>query len=208
MPIYYNQRSSSFIDLCPRSLSFNISNFFSSKNSRPLEAKFHMQPPWNVRMKICSNVKGHMTKMASRPIYMHVLKNLHKSPSSEPRGRWPWNLLYSIGYSRTTQFVQMILTIFMTWSNLFPNASTAWVTAYTAYSHVFPSNNINNDQELSQSDPISCPQNQNGKTLIHKLTAGKARAVNRMNSSSLDRWSFSYLNLTKICHSHNRWTKV
>ena len=36
----------------------------------------------------------------------------------------------------------------------------------------------------------------------------KARAVNRMNSSFPDRWSFSCLNLTKICHSHNRWTKL
>ena len=28
-------------------------------------------------------------------------------------------------------------------------------------------------------------------------------ALNRMNSSFPDRLSFSYLNLTKICHSHN-----
>ena len=32
----------------------------------------------------------------------------------------------------------LTLTIFMTFSNLFPNAS-AWVKAYTAYCHVFPS---------------------------------------------------------------------
>ena len=32
----------------------------------------------------------------------------------------------------------LTMTVFMTWSNLFPNAS-AWVKAYTAYSHVFPS---------------------------------------------------------------------
>ena len=30
---------------------------------------------------------------------------------------------------------------------------------------------ISNDQELIQSDPTSCPQNQKGKNLIHKLTA-------------------------------------
>ena len=30
----------------------------------------------------------------------------------------------------------------------------------------------------------------------------------RMNSSFPDRWSFSYLNITKICISHNRWTEV
>ena len=65
-----------------------FSNFFSSKkkNTRPIEAKFHNEPPWDIGMKICSNVPGHMTKMASRPIYG---KNLQKFPSSEPRGRWP-----------------------------------------------------------------------------------------------------------------------
>ena len=29
-----------------------------------------------------------------------------------------------------------------------------------------------------------------------------------MNTSFPDRWSFSYPHLTKICDSHNRWTKV
>ena len=46
-------------------------------------------------MKICSNVPGNMTL----PIYGEKLK---KSSSSEPRGRWLWNLVYSIGYSSTT----------------------------------------------------------------------------------------------------------
>ena len=32
----------------------------------------------------------------------------------------------------------LTLTIFMTWLNLFPKAS-AWVKAYSTYSHVFPS---------------------------------------------------------------------
>ena len=34
-----------------------------------------MAHPWDVGMKICSNVPGHMTKMASRPIYGKNLKN-------------------------------------------------------------------------------------------------------------------------------------
>ena len=33
------------------------------------------------------------------------------------------------------------------------------------------SKKISNDQELIQSDPTSCPQNQKGNNLIHKLTA-------------------------------------
>ena len=46
------------------------------------EATLHMKPPLDVGMKICSNVSGHMTKMASSPIYG---KNLQKALSSEPR---------------------------------------------------------------------------------------------------------------------------
>ena len=41
-----------------------------------------MEPPWDIGMKFCLNVPGHMTKITSRPIYG---KNLKKSPS-EPRG--------------------------------------------------------------------------------------------------------------------------
>ena len=65
-----------------------------------------MKPPWDVGMKICSNVPGHMTKMASRPIYGN---NFKTSPSSEQSGRWPWNLVYVIGYSSTTKFVQLMI---------------------------------------------------------------------------------------------------
>ena len=35
----------------------------------------------------------------------------------------------------------------------------------------FESKMISNDQELTQSDPTSCPQNQKGNNSIHKLTA-------------------------------------
>ena len=46
-----------------------------------------------------------MTKMAGMPIYG---KNLKKISSPEPKGLWPWNLVYSIGCSSTTKFVQML----------------------------------------------------------------------------------------------------
>ena len=39
------------------------------------------------------------------PIYG---KNLVKCSSPEPKGRWPWNLVCSIGCSSTTKFVQMM----------------------------------------------------------------------------------------------------
>ena len=44
--------------------------------SGPIEAKFHMEPPWDGGMKVCSNVPGHITKMADMPIYVETLKNL------------------------------------------------------------------------------------------------------------------------------------
>ena len=67
--IYDNPRLGSFIDLCPRSLRFNIFKLLFLKNARQFEAKLHIRPPWDIGMNICSNVLGHMTKMASRPIY-------------------------------------------------------------------------------------------------------------------------------------------
>ena len=62
-------------------------------------------------MKTSSNVPGHITKISSRPIYG---KNLPKSPSVEPRGRLPWNLVYSIEASSTTKCVQM-MTLDLPW---------------------------------------------------------------------------------------------
>ena len=43
-------------------------NFFSSITTRPFEAKFHMEPPWDGGTKACSDSPGHMTKMAAMPI--------------------------------------------------------------------------------------------------------------------------------------------
>ena len=40
-----------------------FSNFFS------LEAKFHMEPPWDGRMKVSTKGLCHMTKMAAIAIY-------------------------------------------------------------------------------------------------------------------------------------------
>ena len=53
-----------------------------------------------------------MTKMASMPLYG---KNLWKSSSQEPNGRWPWNLICSIRDFGTTKFVQM-MTLGWPWS--------------------------------------------------------------------------------------------
>ena len=59
-----------------------FANFFSLEMARSMEAKFHVQPPWDGVRKIYSNGPGHMTNMAAMPIYG---KNLKKS-SLEPKG--------------------------------------------------------------------------------------------------------------------------
>ena len=86
-------------------------------------------------MKISSNVPGHMTKMASRPIYGKNLPKSSKRPMTLKLDIQHLILKYNQICSNND--TGLILTSFMTWSNLFRNAS-AWVKAYTAYSHVFP----------------------------------------------------------------------
>ena len=83
MNLYEYQRSRSFIER-PRSLRFTFSNFFSLETARLLEARFHVEPPWDGGMKVCSNSLFHMTNMATMPIYG---KNLKKSSSLEPKGQ-------------------------------------------------------------------------------------------------------------------------
>ena len=53
-----------------------ILNDFSSKTTRPIATKFHIQPPGPLGKKSCSNGLGHMTNMAAMPIYNKNLKNL------------------------------------------------------------------------------------------------------------------------------------
>ena len=59
-----------------------FSNIYS-ETTEPVEAKFHVEPPWDRVTKVCSNGPGHMTKMADMPIYG---KNL-KSSSPKPKGQ-------------------------------------------------------------------------------------------------------------------------
>ena len=69
MKLYEYQRSRSLIDLGPNLSDSIFLNFFSSITTRLLEAKFHVEPPWDGGTKSCSNGRGHMTKMATMPIY-------------------------------------------------------------------------------------------------------------------------------------------
>ena len=56
-----------------------FSNIFS-ETTGPIEAKFHMEPPWDWGTKVCSNGPGHMTKMAAMPIYGKSLKKSSPKP--------------------------------------------------------------------------------------------------------------------------------
>ena len=71
MNTYEYQRSRSLFDLCPRSLRFILSNIFCCKAARRVKAILieELLILWVVRLKICPNSPGHLTKMTAMPIY-------------------------------------------------------------------------------------------------------------------------------------------
>ena len=46
-----------------------FSKFFTLETAMPIEAKFHVQPPWDRVIKLSTNGLCHMTKIAAMPIY-------------------------------------------------------------------------------------------------------------------------------------------
>ena len=78
---------------------------FLLQNRLPDQTKFYVEPPSVGGVKVCSRHLGHMTKMAATPIYD---KTLQKSSSPEPAGRFPRNLVCSIGVSSSSKFIQMM----------------------------------------------------------------------------------------------------
>ena len=91
------------------------------QTSRPIEARFHVDPPCDRGMKVCSNGLCHMTNMAAMPIYG---KNLKKSSSLEPKGQWRRKFECSIGYFQvySNDEPELTLTYFTARSNLIPYA--------------------------------------------------------------------------------------
>ena len=55
MTLYEYQRSRSFTDLGPNLSVSLFLNYFSSITTRPIEAKFHVELPWDRGTKTCSN---------------------------------------------------------------------------------------------------------------------------------------------------------
>ena len=77
----------------------------SSKTTRPIELKFLTKSPNDKLAKIYTSCTGHMTKMASTPIYN---KNPKIYFSLEPKSQWPWDLVCSIGDVSSTRFAQIM----------------------------------------------------------------------------------------------------
>ena len=130
----------------------NLCHFFSSSWCHGLAAAsacgsfwtflstfFHMDLPWDVGMKICSNVPGQMSEMVSLSIFGKKTSKITFFGTKRPTTLKLGIQYRVLKYNRicSNNDTGLTLTIFMTSSNLFPNAS-AWVKAYTPYSHVFP----------------------------------------------------------------------
>ena len=81
-------------------------NIVFSETTKPMEIKFHMTTPYDWLAKICTNCYGHITKMATKPIYGKNYLNILSS--LEPKRQWPWNLLCSIEDVVPTRFAQMM----------------------------------------------------------------------------------------------------
>ena len=73
MKLYEYQRPRSFIDLAPNQSDSIFLKFFSSISTWPIEANLYLASPWDEGTKACSNCLGHMTKMATMPIYGKIL---------------------------------------------------------------------------------------------------------------------------------------
>ena len=59
-------------------------NIVSSETTRPIEFKFHMKTPYDRLGKINTNCSGHMTKMATMPIYGKNPLNIFFSGTKRP----------------------------------------------------------------------------------------------------------------------------
>ena len=59
-------------------------NVVFSETTRPMEIKFHMTTPYDWITKICTNCYGHMTKMATKPMYGKNYLNTFFSGTKTP----------------------------------------------------------------------------------------------------------------------------
>ena len=94
-----------------------------SKTTGPVEAKFHVEPPWVGGTKVYSGHLGHMTKMAATPINGKNQSKIFSGTKGSVTlglgmkhwGLWPIKVC-------SNDDVGLTLTYFMTRSNLVPYA--------------------------------------------------------------------------------------
>ena len=105
----------------------HFQTIFSSETTGPIEAKFHVEPSWDLGTKVCSNGPGHMTKMAAITIYSKNIKKIFSSGTERPMtlklGMLHWVLKYNQVCSNDDPL--LTLTYFTARSNLVPYA-VAW----------------------------------------------------------------------------------
>ena len=104
---------------------WTFSNFFCSETARPIEAKFLMELPWDVR-------NENLFKCSRSDDHTHTRIWWKTSKIFFGTKRLMTLELGTCIQHRVLEYdPRLTLTIFMTGSNLFPNAS-AWLKAYTA----------------------------------------------------------------------------
>ena len=59
-------------------------NIVFSETTKPIELKFHMTTSYNWFAKFCTNCYGHMTNMATTPIYGQTYLNIFFSGTKTP----------------------------------------------------------------------------------------------------------------------------
>ena len=70
------------------SVSPPFSKIIFSKSEGPIKAKFHMEPQWDRVTKVCFWGLGHMTKMATMPIYVKNPSKIFFSRTKRPITLW------------------------------------------------------------------------------------------------------------------------
>ena len=58
-----------------------FSKILFSETAWPIKAKFYVEPAWGGGTKVCINGPGHMTKMATTPIYVKTFKIFSRTGS-------------------------------------------------------------------------------------------------------------------------------
>ena len=100
-----------------------FSSFFSSKNTGPNEAIFHVELSRDGRMKVSTNGLCHMTKMAAMPMYakkktFKIFFSGTERPMNLKLGMQHWVLEYYQVYSNDA--LGLTMTYFTPRSNLVP----------------------------------------------------------------------------------------